>query len=115
MCSHEVESTNPWSDLKRILFCLSGGWICHDEASCSGRASRESYRMSSDRWPSVKAVGGILSADPAENPHFAEANHVFVPYCSSDAWSGTQKGDGDKRPSFLGHYIVREVRWERIR
>jgi hypothetical protein len=64
--------------------------------------------MSSDRWPSVKTVGGILSADPDENPHFADANHVFVPYCSSDAWSGTKKGHGNK-PSFLGHYIMREV------
>ncbi len=66
--------------------------------------------MSSDRWPSVKAIGGILSADPEENPFFADANHVFVPYCSSDAWSGTRfSRDVDDDPSFLGHYIVREV------
>ena len=94
---------------QRWVVFLEGGWICHDEESCSGRASREHYRMSSDRWSSEKTVGGILSADPDENPHFADANHVFVPYCSSDAWSGTQKGNGDDRPAFLGHYIVREV------
>ena len=94
---------------QRWIIFLEGGWICHDEESCSGRASREHYRMSSDRWSSEKTVGGILSADPVENPHFADANHVFVPYCSSDAWSGTQKGHGNNRPAFLGHYIVREV------
>ncbi len=42
--------------------------------------------MSSDHWPSVRKVGGILSDDRGENPHFADANHVFVPYCSSDSW-----------------------------
>ena len=73
--------------------------------------------MSSDRWPSVKTVGGILSADPTENPHFADANHVFVPYCSSDAWSGYATGrpaspeaatnTGDL--AFMGGNIVREV------
>ena len=68
--------------------------------------------MSSDRWPSVKTIGGILSADPNENPHFADANHVYVPYCSSDSWSGTQKGSnefGQQSYSFMGSYIVREV------
>lgn len=66
--------------------------------------------MSSDRWPSVQAVGGILSADPAENPHFADANHVFVPYCSSDAWAGYSKAKrGKGNLSFMGGYIVREV------
>ena len=64
--------------------------------------------MSSDRWPSVKTIGGILSADSDENPHFSDANHVFVPYCSSDSWSGTRKGSSNER-SFMGSYIVREV------
>ena len=73
------------------------------------RASREHHRMSSDRWPAVKTVGGILSADPTENPHFADANHVFVPYCSSDSWSGTQRQTKNGGPAFLGHYIIREV------
>ena len=94
---------------QRWIIFLEGGDICYDEESCSGRAYREHYRMSSDRWASEKTVGGILSADPDENPHFADANHVFVPYCSSDAWSGTQKGNGNNMPAFLGHYIVREV------
>ena len=67
--------------------------------------------MSSDRWPTVKTIGGILSADPDENPHFSDANHVFVPYCSSDSWSGTKKGAKSFRGerSFMGSYIVREV------
>ncbi|GIY37896.1 palmitoleoyl-protein carboxylesterase NOTUM [Caerostris extrusa] len=34
------------------------------------------------------AVGGILSPDPEENPYWWDANQVFLPYCSSDTWSG---------------------------
>lgn len=31
---------------------------------------------------------GILSWNPEENPFLFSANVVYVPYCSSDAWSG---------------------------
>jgi hypothetical protein len=73
--------------------------------------------MSSDRWPSVKTAGGILSADPTENPHFYNANHVFVPYCSSDAWSGYATGrpaspeaaTNTRDLAFMGGTIIREV------
>ena len=63
--------------------------------------------MSSDNWSPVKSVGGILSADPKENPHFSEANHVFVPYCSSDSWSGTKKDS--EGLTFMGRHILQEV------
>ncbi len=97
------------------MFLIAGGWICHDEQSCGERASRERHRMSSDHWPSVRAApssssnGGILSPDPRANPHLSSANHVFVPYCSSDSWSGTRRSSGRGSPSFQGSAIVRQV------
>jgi len=33
---------------------------------------------------------GILSDIEEENPTFHDFNHVYVPYCSSDAWLGTR-------------------------
>ncbi len=87
---------------------ITGGWICHDEDSCRERAVLESPRMSSARWPPTRSTGGILSADPTENPHLSDANHVFVPYCSSDSWSGTRRG-GKGQLSFLGSAILRQV------
>lgn len=49
---------------------------------------------------------------PADNPYWHNANHVFVPYCSSDSWSGT-KDKPDNRLSiglrFMGSLIVRQV------
>lgn len=33
-------------------------------------------------------VDGILSSDPKKNPYLWNANHIYVPYCSSDSWTG---------------------------
>ena len=70
-------------------------------------------------WPEVKTVGGILSSDSEENPHFADANHVLVPYCSSDSWSGTSRSSSGQKFSFLGAEILSEVvrelfSWEQL-
>ena len=101
---------------KRWIVFLEGGWICHDSASCVARAQLEPHRTSSDSWPSTKAVGGILSPDPLENPHFHDANHVFVPYCSSDSWAGTKKKDENDndvaRNSRYGHSNVNSMAFQ---
>ena len=34
---------------------------------------------------------GILSTNEVNNYHFHKANMVYIPYCSSDLWSGTAK------------------------
>ena len=82
--------------------------ICHNEQSCNERMAREAYLMSSNNWSPEKSVGGILSADPEENPYYSDANHVFVPYCSSDSWSGTKKGHSGNL-AFMGRHIISEV------
>jgi hypothetical protein len=107
------------SGSSRWILFLEGGWFCFDEASCEARWHRLRTLMSSDRWPSVKTAGGILSSDRAENPHFADANHVLLPYCSSDTWAGTAWRRPGHRFSFLGAEIVREVvrelfSWEQL-
>ncbi|XP_061416586.1 palmitoleoyl-protein carboxylesterase notum1-like [Lethenteron reissneri] len=60
---------------------------------------------------------GILSPRPEENPHWWNANTVFVPYCSSDVWSGNapalQSSPGGY--AFLGARILREVVVELVR
>ena len=52
----------------------------------------------------------MLSISVEENPDFYNANHVFVPYCSSDLWSGNRPASfatGGWR--FRGYRIVRSV------
>ncbi|XP_023238203.1 palmitoleoyl-protein carboxylesterase notum1-like isoform X2 [Centruroides sculpturatus] len=100
---------------KRWIVFLEGGWYCFDWKSCENRWQRMRNLMSSNTWPENRNVGGILSADPEENPHWWNANHVFVPYCSSDSWSGASSAKEKGEFSFLGSIIVVEVIKELIK
>ncbi|GAU93431.1 hypothetical protein RvY_05373 [Ramazzottius varieornatus] len=94
---------------KLWLIFLEGGWYCHDEASCMSRWLHTPSLMSSKSWQTYHAAGGILSGDEEENPIFWRANIVYIPYCSSDVWTGnTPKGKGQKL-AFMGSLILQEV------
>lgn len=58
-------------------------------------------------------VGGILSPHPEENPYWHNANHVLIPYCSSDSWSGTRTEPDTRDPEnswrFMGALILKQV------
>ncbi|KAF6211533.1 hypothetical protein GE061_012046 [Apolygus lucorum] len=95
---------------QRWIVFLEGGWYCYDEHSCASRWSRMQHLMSSKKWPEVRNVGGILSAKVEENPYWWNANHVFVPYCTSDSWSGSRsEPDPELGFSFMGAVIVEQV------
>uniref|UniRef100_A0AAY4CQ87 Uncharacterized protein n=1 Tax=Denticeps clupeoides TaxID=299321 RepID=A0AAY4CQ87_9TELE len=91
-----------------------GGWCCYNKESCDSRYKNIPRLMSSADWPQTRKGTGILSTQVEENPHWYNANTVFVPYCSSDVWSGTkakpkEKGKDTVEYAFLGSLIVREV------
>lgn len=66
--------------------------------------------MTSTTWTETRDIGGILSPLAAENPYWYNANHVFVPYCSSDSWSGARsKPESRDGFRFMGSLIVRQV------
>lgn len=58
--------------------------------------------------PIARLVGGLLSPRVEENPYWHDANHIFVPYCSSDSWSGTSDKP-EEQWAFMGALIVRQV------
>ncbi|XP_030747705.1 palmitoleoyl-protein carboxylesterase NOTUM [Sitophilus oryzae] len=93
---------------KWIIF-LEGGWYCYDTYSCRNRWLKQRHYMTSSKWPETKDVGGILSSNMEENPYWWNANHVFVPYCSSDSWSGTKRSEKQGMFSFMGSSIVLQV------
>lgn len=114
-------------DTGRWVIHLQGGGGCTDEASCHDRwcgsdgIEPDGYtaaQMSND-WngdgtpdrPEHAWVLGISANLPATN-EFATWNHVYVPYCSSDAWMGRADGVdlGDFRVDARGHTILRAVR-----
>lgn len=54
-------------------------------------------------------MGGIFSLNENENPHWSNANHVLIPYCSSDSWSGNSYSSDQDDFSFLGAKILQQV------
>ncbi|KAE8300939.1 Carboxylesterase notum2 [Larimichthys crocea] len=112
---------------RRWLLFLEGGWCCHSKETCDSRYQNIPRLMSSSGWPQTKRGTGILSSQAEENPHWHNANIVFIPYCSSDVWSGTgpaptppprlRQGREKERDrnanateyTFMGSLIVREV------
>ncbi|XP_074030873.1 palmitoleoyl-protein carboxylesterase notum isoform X2 [Leptinotarsa decemlineata] len=96
------------SSKKWIIF-LEGGWYCYDTHTCRNRWLKQRHYMTSSKWPETREVGGILSPDVKENPFWWNANHVFVPYCTSDSWSGSKPPSPKELFSFMGSFIVRQV------
>ncbi|XP_035516701.1 carboxylesterase notum2 [Morone saxatilis] len=112
---------------RRWLLFLEGGWCCHSRETCDSRYQNIPRLMSSSGWPRTKRGTGILSSQAEENPHWHNANIVFIPYCSSDVWSGTgpaptppprpRQGREKERDrttnateyTFMGSLIIREV------
>ncbi|KAM7357035.1 palmitoleoyl-protein carboxylesterase notum isoform 2-T2 [Cochliomyia hominivorax] len=96
---------------KKWIVFLEGGWHCYDKKSCRARWNKLRHLMTSTDWPETRDVGGILSNSPEENPYWHSANHVLVPYCSSDSWSGTKDTfeSDDFNFRFMGALILKQV------
>ncbi|KAK3588353.1 hypothetical protein CHS0354_003283 [Potamilus streckersoni] len=99
-----------YGSTKWIVF-LQGGWYCFDEVSCQLRWRHEHMKtfMTSKHWPETKRGSGLLSWNPEENPYYFHSNMVYIPYCSSDSWSGTATSPDDTGFSFMGSLILDEV------
>ncbi|KAL1492260.1 hypothetical protein ABEB36_012736 [Hypothenemus hampei] len=94
---------------KKWIIFLEGGWYCYDHHSCRNRWIKQRHYMTSSNWPETKDVGGILSPNMQENPFWWNANHVFVPYCTSDSWSGSKRPSKQGMFSFMGSSVVLQV------
>ncbi|XP_066503092.1 inactive palmitoleoyl-protein carboxylesterase notum1b [Hoplias malabaricus] len=94
---------------RRWLVFLEGGWYCFSKENCDSRYETMRRLMSSSRWPSTRTGTGILSSQPEENPHWWNANMVFIPYCSSDVWSGASPQKDQNDYAFMGSLIIQEV------
>ncbi|KAK0064501.1 palmitoleoyl-protein carboxylesterase notum1a [Biomphalaria pfeifferi] len=94
---------------QRWIVFLEGGWYCFDHVSCSERSRVMGDYMSSRNWPKFRSGSGIMSWDPLENPYYFHSNVVYIPYCSSDSWSGTRPRSSAMEFSFMGSRILDEV------
>jgi hypothetical protein len=109
----------------RWLIELSGGGTCRTPADCAARwCSADTnfgmQQMTSKLLPAAGTTGAGITERIAANP-LGDWNHVYVPYCSSDDWSGTARdvvlvtkdpvtqGDVTFRMHFLGGSILDAV------
>uniref|UniRef100_A0A2K6Q3E0 Notum, palmitoleoyl-protein carboxylesterase n=1 Tax=Rhinopithecus roxellana TaxID=61622 RepID=A0A2K6Q3E0_RHIRO len=94
---------------RRWLLFLEGGWYCFNRENCDSRYNTMRRLMSSRDWPRTRTGTGILSSQPEENPYWWNANMVFIPYCSSDVWSGASSKSEKNEYAFMGALIIQEV------
>jgi hypothetical protein len=105
-------------DPTRWVIWLAGGGVCADLSECQYRA--KGGLGSSKGWPSRRTAdkyhGGdeILYNGEDDNPAFSSWSKVYIPYCSGDAWLGSQQGEFDPWAQnrgvggthFAGHAIL---------
>jgi hypothetical protein len=95
--------------VKRWLIVLGGGSYCN----VPGCIGRDPFLMTSlDKPDQIESPPlGLRSVSSTQNPDFYNANHVSIPYCSSDLWSGNRFDitEGQRPLQFRGRTIFRSV------
>ena len=81
-----LQNTSKW-----IIFLESGAY-CLTRGQCLARFGNEYTKalMTSKHMPSSISGRDLLSSSWKENPLYHDYSRVLIPYCSSDAWLGTQ-------------------------
>lgn len=82
---------------------LQGGGSCRTPAECTTRWCEVSGRMSSRGTPNSIKSGGIFSTDSRNTA--AQANQVFVYYCSSDNFAGRSTGFVVESPEHTAYEV----------
>ena len=98
------------SGINNWVIFLGGGAFCFSVQSCDLRWRQSPELMTSRGKPATLQLDGLLSDSPAANPDFYNANHVVVPYCTSDLWSGDREGSQATREwEFRGIRVFRAL------
>lgn len=95
--------SNAQRDAGKTVIYLGGGGYCANDDECSRRPPEG---LSSLSYPASVTGAGILS-DASTNPNFRSWNRVFLPYCTSDLYSGdTGPSGGTTNFQFRGSRVV---------
>jgi len=109
---------NEASDTKKLLIYLKGGGMCVPNLpghKCQPRCQGNNPLCTAATAPYYDPVQSnhgddIFSPDPAINPAFYDYQYAYVPYCSSDVYTGTKyRTEGDQGFYFHGHYIINAI------
>ncbi|XP_062520978.1 uncharacterized protein LOC134195901 [Corticium candelabrum] len=83
-----------------VIF-LQGGGHCGSENDCNVQA--RGILGSSHHWPELKTGRSLLSLDSTLNKDFRNWNHVDIPYCSGDVYTGQRRKPNKWGLYFAGH------------
>ena len=96
-----------------VLVYLEGGGACFNAASCKHRCavgSSQADRCSQHKATVKNLTGSIWSGSKEENPGLWSSYKIFVPYCTSDVFSGRRGADEETAGfTFHGKYVVEAV------
>jgi len=90
---------------------LQGGGECATLEQCSTKI-RTPLGSSKYFQPSISSFSFLNDLNAKTNPTFSSFNHIFVPYCSQDLWTGTRYDETDPyfhQFYFAGHEIFSAV------
>jgi len=77
------EASDVW-----VIF-MDGGGGCSNAAECANW----NQGWGPDNWNSWSGGRGAVKPRCNQNPHFCDANHVFIPYCSGDLHQGQRDAE----------------------
>lgn len=105
------EKATQSSDNSKFVFYLQGGGECDNEDAC--KSQLETAHGSSTYFPktSDSDYWYLGSGNCADNPEFCTWNHVNIPYCSQDLYSGqrTEVSEETFGLYFSGHLILSSI------
>eukprot|EP01084_Bolivina_argentea_P247571 414166_1 len=91
------------------LVHLQGGSWCYDNPSCEYRFKTAKHLTTNKTWDQTISKTGIFDDNSKLNPLY-NANKIFVPYCTSDAYMGFQQpSPNNNNWYFMGQKIVEAV------
>ncbi len=93
---------------KWIIYFQGGLW-CYDLESCNARMKASPSLMSSKSYTAQAYFGGVLDDASERNPLFSDWNKVFLPYCTSDDFSGARNASDGHPWAFQGSRVVPAV------
>jgi len=110
LSGYYFDKSTTFADRKKWVFYLQGGGECDNEQSC--KAQLQSALGSSYYFPNTSDnTGWYLASGECTDIPLCTWNHVNIPYCSQDLFSGqiTKPSDQTWGLYFSGHLIFKAV------
>merc|ERR1711962_1729339 len=96
-------------DGQSVMVYLEGGGACYTDQTCSDRCegAEAEYLCEAQTDPVKDFNDHVWSKDPTTNPGLHDSLKVYVPYCTSDGYSGRRPASSESGGyAFFGKAVV---------